>query len=79
MPGRKITNTPKQDGFGMPAEWSLLERTWIMWPSRAEVWPDMEATKKDYISVAHAIREFEPLTMAVNVADEVEAKRYTML
>ncbi|MCP4375585.1 MAG: agmatine deiminase family protein, partial [bacterium] len=45
----------------MPAEWALHERSWMMWPCRTEVWPDMTATRKDYVSVAHAIREFEPL------------------
>ncbi len=58
----------------MPAEWALHERSWMMWPCRTEVWPDMPATRKDYVSVAHAIREFEPLTMAVNPADETEAR-----
>jgi agmatine deiminase len=68
------TNTPKQDGFRMPAEWALHERTWMMWPRRTEVWPDMKATKKDFSAVAHAIREFEPLTMVVNPEDETEAR-----
>ncbi len=58
----------------MPAEWTPHERTWMMWPSRAEVWPDMASTKLDYTAVAHAIREFEPLTMAVNPQDEQKAR-----
>jgi len=69
-----IARTPKQDGFRMPAEWALHERSWMMWPSRVEVWPDIAATRRDYTAVAHAIREFEPLTMAVNPADEAEAR-----
>ena len=68
------TSTPRQDGFRMPAEWATHERSWMMWPSRVEVWPDMAATRKDYTAVAHAIREFEPLTMAVNPADLDEAR-----
>ncbi len=68
------TNTPKQDGFKMPAEWSLHERTWMMWPCRSEVWPDIVATKRDFTAVAHAIREFEPLTVAVSQEDESEAR-----
>ena len=71
---REVTSTtPKRDGFRMPAEWALHERTWMMWPSRTVVWPDLAATKKDYAGVAHAIREFEPLTMAVRPEDESEA------
>ena len=65
--------TPRQAGFAMPAEWALHKRTWMMWPTRAEVWDDMAATKRDYAAVAHAIREFEPVTMAVRPADMAEA------
>ncbi len=74
MPNSTTFSTPKQDGFSMPAEWALHERSWMMWPCRNEVWPDMLATRKDYVSVAHAIRQFEPVTMAVNPADEAEAR-----
>ena len=58
----------------MPAEWARHERSWVMWPCRTEVWPDMAATRRDYAAVAHAIREYEPLTMAVNPEDEAEAR-----
>ena len=58
----------------MPAEWREHKRCWMMWPCRTEVWPDPDATKQDYAALAHAIREFEPLTMTVNKADEAEAR-----
>jgi len=74
MSSANMATTPKQDGFRMPAEWALHERSWMMWPCRTIVWPDMAATKKDYTGVAHAIREFEPLTMAVRPEDETEAR-----
>ncbi|MEZ5912252.1 MAG: agmatine deiminase family protein [Paracoccaceae bacterium] len=57
----------------MPAEFSRHSRTWMMWPCRDEVWPDIAATKRAYAAVAHAIREFEPLTMAVRPDDRAEA------
>ena len=74
MSDSALASTPRQDGFKMPAEWARHERSWMMWPCRTEVWPDMAATRKDYTAVAHAIREFEPLTMAVNPEDEAEAR-----
>ena len=74
MSDSALASTPRQDGFRMPAEWARHERSWMMWPCRTEVWPDMAATRKDYTAVAHAIREFEPLTMAVNPEDEAEAR-----
>ena len=31
----------------MPAEYAPHKRTWMMWPTRAEVWPDIAATKRE--------------------------------
>lgn len=66
--------TPKQAGFRMPAEWERHERSWMMWPARADFWDDIAATKRDYAAVAHAICEFEPVTMAVRPQDAAEAR-----
>ncbi|MGB3315035.1 MAG: agmatine deiminase family protein [Albidovulum sp.] len=65
---------PSDLGFRMPAEFAPHARTWMMWPCRAEVWGDMGATRRAYAAVAHAIRDFEPLTMAVRLEDMVQAK-----
>ena len=70
-----MTNhTPRQAGYRMPAEWAPHRRTWMMWPCRAEVWDDLSATRRDYAAVAHAIREFEPVTMATRPEDYAEAR-----
>ena len=69
-----LNHTPRQAGYMMPAEWAPHKRTWMMWPTRAEVWDDIAATKRDYAAVAHAIREFEPVTMAVRPQDMAEAR-----
>ncbi len=66
--------TPKQAGYRMPAEWAPHARTWMMWPTRAEVWDDMKETRKNYAAVAHAIRDFEPLTMLVHPENRAEAQ-----
>lgn len=65
--------TPKSDGFQMPAEWAPHVRTWMMWPCRAGLWSDMDATRQCYRDVAHAIRAFEPLTMVVRPEDAAGA------
>lgn len=64
----------KDAGFFMPAEYAPHKRTWMMWPTRAEVWNDMTATRTNYAAVAHAIRDFEPLTMLVRPEHVAEAK-----
>lgn len=66
--------TPQELGFRMPAEWEPHERTWMMWPSRSEVWDDMAVTKRNYADVAHAIRDFEPVTMVVGAQDVADAR-----
>ncbi len=69
----QTTPNPKDLGFRMPAEFAPHARTWMMWPCRKIVWPDIEATRRGYASVAHAIREFEPLTMVVRPEDRADA------
>jgi agmatine deiminase len=70
-----INKSPADYSFRMPAEWEPHERTWMMWPCRAVVWPDLKATRRDYTKVAKAIREFEPVTMVVNPEDEQDARK----
>lgn len=67
--------TPREVGFRMPAEWERHERTWMMWPARRKLWPDLQGTKRAYAAVAHAIREFEPVTVAACPGDVGEARR----
>ena len=45
-----------------------------MLPSRDGVWDDIAATRRDCAAVAHAIREFEPVTMAVRPQDHANAR-----
>ena len=66
--------TPQDLGFRMPAEFGPHARTWMMWPCRKIVWPDMHATRQSYAAVAHAIRAFEPVTMVVDPGDMAEAR-----
>ncbi len=69
--------TPKQAGYSMPAEWYPHAGCWMAWPCRKETWPyiGLDRARLAYAQVANAISEFEPLTMIVNPADEVSAKR----
>ncbi len=70
-----LHTTPKPNdlGYRMPAEFTPHARTWMMWPCRRIVWPDIEATRRAYTAVAHAIRDFEPLTMVVRPGDRADA------
>ncbi len=72
MPDKIIT--PQAAGFRMPAEYAPHLRTWMMWPTREMVWDDIEETRANYATLAHAIREFEPLSMVVSPRDVAGAK-----
>ncbi|MEX0281204.1 MAG: agmatine/peptidylarginine deiminase [Arenibacterium sp.] len=61
--------SPSELGYHMPPEWAPHARTWMMWPCRSEVWDDIEETRADYTRVAHAIRNYEPVTMVVHPRD----------
>ena len=51
-------------GWFMPAEETEHERTWMCWPSNADVWgDDLEAVQDTIERIALAIAEFEPVTM----------------
>lgn len=56
----------------MPAESAPHKRSRFMWPTRAEVWPDMDATKRNYAKAAQAIAEFETMCIAVRPEDAGE-------
>ncbi len=51
----------------MPAEWEPHARCWMAWPYRPDLWVHaLKAVQADYAAVAHAIRDFEPVSMVVD-------------
>lgn len=60
-------STDPSDGaraWRMPAEENPHERTWMCWPSSAEVWgEDLRGVQDAIVEIALAIAEFEPVTM----------------
>ena len=62
--------------YRMPAEWEEHERCYMSWPCRAGLWASDVNTRKSYAEVAHAIREFEPLTMIVPPRLMADAHNY---
>ncbi len=63
--------------FQMPAEWQPHERCWMAWPCRHEIWGrHLQATKRAYARVAHAIATFEPVSMLVPAAHVTDARNH---
>ena len=75
-------NTPREQGFYMPAEWHPHAATWMAWATLQEAYEDapqgsqiaFEMAKKAYTKVAKAIARFEPVNMIANKADIQEVR-----
>jgi agmatine deiminase len=53
----------------MPAEWYPHERCWMLWPYRKDNWNRSALpAQKAFLTVAKAISDFEPVTLAVPAA-----------
>ena len=69
-------NTPREDGFAMPAEWAPHQACLMEWPTqtRAALWGErLDEAKRDYATVARAIAAFEPVIMVADPAQAGEA------
>ncbi len=67
-------------GYRMPAESAPQERIWMAFPSAGYSLGDTEEARHEarstWAAVAHAIAEFEPVTMVVDPAERATADRY---
>lgn len=62
-------DTPRADGFRMPAEWEPHTQTWMLWPERPDNWRlGGKPAQAAFCAVARAIARFEPVTMGVSAA-----------
>lgn len=66
-----MSQTPKQLGFSMPAEWHTHEACWMAWPRHHETWREigLQRAQTAYLRVAKAIAQFEPVNMFVHPDD----------
>ncbi len=70
--------TPKQNGFHMPAEHEPHAAIWMAWPDRADNWRyGAKPAQEAFINVAKAISKTTPVTMIVN-ADQYQNARYRL-
>src|SRR5947209_1994295 len=70
--------TPSQNGYAVPAEWSPHRRTWMCWPCRLAAWGSearLERARLATARVARAIGQFEPVVVVARAADAAAAER----
>jgi agmatine deiminase len=69
-------NTPRDDGFRMPAEWEAHAGCWMIWPERSDNWRlGGKPAQAAFAGVANAIARFEPVTMMVSARQFANARR----
>jgi agmatine deiminase len=70
---------PSMD-YSMPAEWEPQDRIWMAFPSEGYSLGDTEQARDEgrstWAAVAHAVAEFEPVTMVVDPGERATAARY---
>ncbi len=72
-----LTQTPRQLGYQMPAEWEEHARTIMAWPVVEAAWPGpMEEICTAYAAAVRAITAFEPVMMIVKPKLLAEAQAY---
>jgi agmatine/peptidylarginine deiminase len=60
----------------MPAEWEPHAGCFMGWPANPNAWGrDLADVQRDYVAVAQAIRQFEPVTMLVEPDAVANARR----
>lgn len=63
---QELPSTPRADGFRMPGEFELHRGCWMLWPTRRDNWREgAEPAQRAFANVAHAIADFEPVTVGV--------------
>ena len=68
------------NGYRMPAESAPQDRVWMAFPSEGYSLGDTDQAKHEarstWAAVAHAIAEFEPVTMVIDPGERAAAQRY---
>ncbi|WP_312429663.1 agmatine deiminase [Lacrimispora sp.] len=67
MARRIERNTPKEDGYRMPAEFESQKQIFMLWPERQDNWRNgAKPAQEAFSNVAKAINRFEPVTVCVS-------------
>ena len=69
----KLTGTPAELGYNMPAEWRRHTATWLTWPKDPETWPDrVPQVEEIYLQIMAALAPQETVNLLV---DDEETER----
>ena len=64
---KRLTTSPRHDGFRMPGEFEKHRGTYIIWPERPDNWRlGAKPAQEVFVKVASVIGKYEPCTMVVS-------------
>ena len=73
---RRLTSTPRADGFRMPGEFEPHAGCWMLWPERRDNWRlGAEPAQQAFAQVAKAISRYEPVTVGVSASHYEPARQ----
>lgn len=71
----KLTSTPRQDGFSIPAEFQPVSDVWLAWPEREDNWRENAVpAQKTFANVANAISKVAIVYVAVGASQYDSAR-----
>ncbi|MDT7013451.1 agmatine deiminase [Levilactobacillus namurensis] len=71
----KLSGTPTQDGFRLPAEFEGQSASYMIWPQRPGNWRDGgKPAQRAFTQIAELLAQVEPVTMLVNQDQYANAK-----
>ncbi|MEA5152284.1 MAG: agmatine deiminase [Oscillospiraceae bacterium] len=72
---KRLSGTPKRDGYRMPGEFETQKQVWMLWPERPDVWRNGgKSAQAAYAEVARVISGFEPVTVLASAAQYANAR-----
>src|SRR5438128_7073068 len=63
--------TPKNQGYRMPAEWEAQEAIWLSWPHNELTWPGsmLAEVERTYIEIVRALHTGQKIKLLVKDSD----------
>ena len=72
---KRISSTPKQDGYRMPGEFEKHRGCYMIWPERPDNWRNgAKPAQATFTEVASVIGKYEPMTVVVSKAQYSNAR-----
>jgi len=73
LPDVRPGDTPRNQGYHMPAEWEYHDAVWLAWPANEDTYPNLSEVERSYVQVIAAMDRSERVELLVR--DDATAAR----